>query len=1137
MQFTKTSHDESAEDTPKPKRHGGCLLKLFIWLVVIPFILIACLPLILSTAPVRNFALNIINSKLGADVELKIDNWSFGWFTQQRIQTVYFRDRTKQTIAHIDAITIDRGLFSLLPIGEVNLGKITLDTPYISCALPPPQKPAENISQTKTISSQYTPTVQVASEDHAAKPTVIFISTLTAQIFVKNGEISLNNDSFIIKQINSEIAVTTEKTPDSFKLDCSLGGGRIDLNVKTPSFMDFLGDDKQRGKIEGSINIKNLQLPALVPLIEYYTQNKWIHAGVFNGSVKFSGNPFNDLTAEGNIAANTLSLISSPTAAHPSVPANVTADFSVQKTHDTLIVQRAQLTSPWANLSAAVRSDPQNILAAIKLGASLPAIARDFGPLLKLSDALVVQKGTLTAELNASGTREELATTLTANTSDLALSVNNTPLKLTPSPSLNLKALLRPARLGASEIETLTFKSPFAEITGSGNMEKASLKASLDLSRFSRDFGKIVTNLPPLYGSASLDLDTYMESSQHIRLKSAGSFKDIVAELKPGKRVIMDHGTATFDTNLMLSNETKLLGVENAQAKLAWDGSECTATWQEFLLADKSLKGFAASFKSTLPTLRKTAGAFVSAEVWSKFKSFEGNIIANVTAEKINDKASFKLSSALQQLKVATKDIQLIEHDIRLNSTGTVDLKAGALQLKDTACKSKLFTADIPALSFVKEPLQVKGNGTATLNLGQLDMSAAPGRPTFKGTLTSKFSGEQDKLQLDATLTGFEFSKSNQVVFVEKNGSFNTALQFVDQGKTIRIDSSTLNSTLAKMSASGTIRNPSSTCETALKGNLGINFAEVTKLLHAKGQDKITMSGFEMRPFSLGGNLMPAPKEFMALGKAEGSIYIGNITATGLNLSAADLHYNLNKGLLKITYAPACNGGRMNITPTLTASTTPMVLTFPAGTKLLDNVGITQLFASDILTYINPLLKNLGSATGTASLTLNQFSTPLGEELKTGMTFDSQLELFNFGFTLGGVFTQLGDLMKLGNKTLGFTHHKMRVACRNGRVYPDPMVFSIVATELRCEGSIGLDNTVDSKLSFGLSEPIVGSQLYPFAKGTIISIPIKGTLNALEVNFSDAQNVITQIGKNLIKNVLQQPEKIGDALQNLFKKK
>ncbi len=99
-------------EDPAPTKGGKRLLKIFLTLIIVIMALIALLPTIASTAPVRNMIVGRINSAI--DGKLGIDSWSFGWFTHNRINGITFSDQAQGLDARVKEISISKGLLAIL---------------------------------------------------------------------------------------------------------------------------------------------------------------------------------------------------------------------------------------------------------------------------------------------------------------------------------------------------------------------------------------------------------------------------------------------------------------------------------------------------------------------------------------------------------------------------------------------------------------------------------------------------------------------------------------------------------------------------------------------------------------------------------------------------------------------------------------------------------------------------------------------------------------------------------------------------------------------------------------------------------------------------------------------------------------
>lgn len=1112
MQFSKTIDDDddvlNVGDEPKRR---GCLFYAMLLIFVLPILLLAAAPSILSTSTARN----LILARL--DLPLSIRGWSFGWFAQQTVSGIVYKDDASGIAVQVEQISVSKGLVGLIPFGGLNLGRIEVRRPKIAYTLPAPaaKKPGQK-PLTETGGTKF------------ALP----ISDITGEFDITGGELrigGLSTETFEVTAFNFNLNLASMKAPAQLKVSFGAAGGTVqaEASIQSPTAL-LNGDFSKLGTT--SVSIKNIDLNAFSPIVTAATGRDWIERGLLNGNFRATAHSLDSIDGEGALALTGFSL-NLPGAQKPTQPSDLSLKINGSKSKNLMLLRSFSLTSPWLNAAAAAELSGSEIKTfELKTGISLPAIATDFGPLLKLGQNVTIRNGTAIVQVKATGKPENLFVDFSAQTQNLEFSVEGQPLVMNPSPSCRVKGTFDTKNPLKSIVDELRIQTPFASVSGAGSLQKVSAQALLDLTAFTRDFRKIIPTLPALYGKFSVAANT-LSVSDSISVNVSAQGENLIIESAPGVKIMPDNLKFSFAGTIPVVTNTPQSRIDRAQTRLSWDGFETECAWDKLTLNPLGLSGFSGSLKTSLPCLRRTFGPALPADFWTQFKKFNGIILVNTSAETAGGKTAFNLETALQRLVVETAAVRINEQDLRIKTAGIFNTKTSALTFSTLSVDAKILRLKGEDITIVQKPLSIAGSLSGEMTLADLRGIVANELPQMEGALKFGFRGDKEKLILSTTLSNFILHGTNGVAFTEEQATLNLLVKTPENTDAFDIREVAFVSSLGKVSGAGTVKDASKTCRITFSGQAGINYDEVTKLAAAYGSKDFILSGYEMRPFELSGHLLPAPKEFLALGSARGRIAIGSIVGKGVQIKPADCEFSLDKGLLRLDYAPEMNSGKLRLNPIINVAAVPMTLTFPTDSRILDRIETTSPLVGGVMAYINPLFKNVVTSEGRVSFTLKSFATPLDASFKQEMKFNSVMELNDFYFIPSGAFRSILEFARLSSDAgIGFKQYAINIACYDGRIRPDPMKFSVLGSELVSKGSVGLDQTVEYEISFGLSERIVGSQLYPFAKGQIITLPISGTLSALKVNFTSAEKFIGNLGKQILK---KSAAAFGDLLNSL----
>lgn len=157
------------------------LLKWLGWTCVVLVVLILLLPTVLSFGVTRNIALNIVNDTI-APAKLEVEDWSFGWFTEQSVEGIHYRDETKGVDAQVKSVRLS-SLWKLIPLGQMTVD-VEVDSPAVALFTPPPSPPEPPQPPQPVVEAQ--PASQPQTPAPEAEPFKLPDWAVKAHIVVKN---------------------------------------------------------------------------------------------------------------------------------------------------------------------------------------------------------------------------------------------------------------------------------------------------------------------------------------------------------------------------------------------------------------------------------------------------------------------------------------------------------------------------------------------------------------------------------------------------------------------------------------------------------------------------------------------------------------------------------------------------------------------------------------------------------------------------------------------------------------------------------------------------------------------------------------------------------------------------------------
>jgi hypothetical protein len=1044
------------------ERKPGCLLGLVRLLLVLLLPLaavVALLPTLMSSDAGRQWALKKVNAAV-SPAELSVGRWSLGWFTAPVLEKVGYADAARGADVKVEQVAFDRGLLRLLPIGVLNLGRVTLKNPAASVSLMPvPQKtkskPGEKSGQGGFF---FLPVVDVAAE-----------------LTLENGRVTVAGRAptpFEAQQVNGTVTLESFRKPIAVQTQMKVGGGTLALEGRVQSLKDLVGSQVFEEPEKLTLKAVGVDLAAFGPLIQHASGEPWVRSGVAEGALTVVISGAEQFKVEGGMLVNGLSVAGGRQAPSPTGDLALMVDVAYDK--KVVSVKKFDLSSPWlrANASGTLR---QGTKAGVMAGAisakaesDLAAVARDFGPALGLSKGFRMQKGRLLATLELAGTDQAVVVGANLTTVDLAMTIEGEPLVLKPAPSLVFKASFPYGRW--PEVETFHLKAPFADLYGSGQFDAAVVKGKLDLTRFSHDFKRMLKNAPPMVGSIYVDLATKREADR-VAVTAFMKMADVAAELSPGQRLVVPQGTLKAEGRVPMKDGKPEREVQDANFEFTLESGKLSGGWKRLALAQQDralvLRGFSLTSDMELGSVRRLLGGFIPAGIQRRMTAWQGHVIVNATAEAANGGVKARMNAAGQKIVAGVDGGVWHVPDVRL-----------------------------------------------------------------EGALTQ--NGPKEGVRLEAAVTGSgALERDGAAVFVERDARLAVDAQFAPDNNSVRFSKFDLSSGLFEVQAQGDVTELATRCVVAAKGKASVDFGAVTQLLMAKGIDEFQMTGRGMREFRFAAPVAGGLATVFSEGAFTGAAYVGSFKGLGLTAGPADAAFALEKGRLKVAYAPALNGGKLRLVPEVAVERETTAYSLPAQTRLLENVRITQEMVDTLLVNMNPLFKGSKVRNGTVTLDMKSSRLVSGMTPDKGVAADMVVLFKDLDLALGPQLRELLTMLKVKDHTYTVDQLPVHIVVKDGRIHMDPVRMVFDKQPVTFGGWVAFDGTIKYLIEVPLTDRLAGGTGGKLLKGMTIKIPVTGTVDEPRLDTSVLQNTIGSLIQSAVGE--KAVEKIGTFLEQLQK--
>lgn len=1084
----------------KPRRTGPRVwLRVLLVLVLILLLLVGLLPRLLSLAPFRHMILAKVNARL-APATLAVEDWSLRWFGGMSMAGLKFTDAARHADVQVLKITTSGGLFDMLPMGNINLGTITVDSPQVTVRLP--EKGADE---------------EEPAAEPVAPPAARHVPQLCGKLMVQGGRIEVlgaGATPFVIEHVKLNTDVKSMRDPVAVNLAAFVpwkdDAGDISIEGSVPRPEYFLtGGAPSQERLK--LVVKQLDLQGFRALLESLTGQPWLRSGMANGSILLSYRGREAAQVQADMSVTQLSI--EPPGKPISPPGDIRLLAELDYADGRLKIDQLACASPWLSLQADGQFALQPDANARRIGnlegkaeIDLQALTRDFGSLLQLRDDFRVERGRMRLDAVLSGTPEALEVKVGLVSSNLALRSGAELFELQPAPTARIHVVLPYEQ--ALEVRELLVDLPFAHVTGKGRMDDAAARVVVDLAAFTKDFRRVLTNCPVMSGVVVADFKTHAEGGR-VTLEASAAASGVSSKWQDGRSLALNKGTLKVSCRAPLVNGRPLPDVTDIQVSLESDAGSISGSVarlvagvsnQPPILVDGQFRS-----EMDLAAARRFAGPFLPQLPVDA--ALAGKVVSAITASMAGGVAKVRVNTVAQDLRLLTTAWDVREDDLRLLLSVDADLTRRAVKVFDTRLKSRLVNMDVPdwqtQLPGQGQVMTMQGSARGEVNLAVLSgwqragKSGAP--PQVEGKLTFQAQGASERqrvaITLQAALDSFRYAATNGTPFVEPHAELGLKATLPDDARRLTLELLSLKSSLADLEAKGAVESLTNKPLADLSGTVGVDFGNVNKLLRARGLKYPVVAGHKMRPFTVSGPVDGGMASLLSYGKANATVYLESAAAYGLTAAPADFGATLAKGILRVDYQPSLNQGKLIFTPSVEVSRVPMLLSFPPKTRLLQGVQLTQEMLDQGLVLLLPLLHGSSVLGGTVDLTFQECQVPLGASITNDMTFQTALTLHNVRLAPAGTIGTIFDITGHSGKEITIAQYEITADCQHGRVKPSDLVLQVSGSPVTLSGSVGLNGALAYTAVVPLSKSLVGKELGKYLAGESLHVPITGTIS------------------------------------------
>jgi hypothetical protein len=526
---------------------GVCLLLVALVAVA------GVLPVVLSGGKVQAWLQARVNQELGETQQVSWGRFSLGWFGEQRIEDVVFRDQGLALT--IDRITIDRGLLAIVG-RDLRLGQITIEQPRIAVVLPALEEDGQpepesavwpavtvNDAEAKPGNRSADVSVDAAARDASVAEQVPFRLPVDIRgaVVVRNGSVQVTNatatdqmrwEDMLLKADFRQGLRQALDLQFAAKLDHASGKGDVAVALTARIFQSDGSFDSGSFATDLFVDMRNINLASMAWIPHEQAGVPMLH-GILDTKLEFRVAGMEQAQVALLVALRDPAVFGGWLGSDRLAPGDITIHAQGKWQERVLRLDAIRLDNPLVQLSAAGTLDASRDAAypvgrvSMESSVNLAGILEQLHQTLSLHEGLVLEEGRVLAKasLDSDGARAALRG-----------SVEIPHVRaLNDQQVLAFENLLK-AQVGLAmspdgpEIEELVLQTAFAHVQGKGNLDALEFSGKVDLGA-ARQMAAHFVDLGSQVLSGSVSIEGALQKSS----AEAGAFR--VAATSEGLRL------------------------------------------------------------------------------------------------------------------------------------------------------------------------------------------------------------------------------------------------------------------------------------------------------------------------------------------------------------------------------------------------------------------------------------------------------------------------------------------------------------------------------------------------------------------------------------------------------------------------
>lgn len=1117
------------------------VISLITGLLVVAMILIALLPAIVSSNMMKPFVVKIINQKLPG--QLQLDSWSAGWFGGIEVQGIVYDDQADGFFARVPEIKTEKGFLGLIMAGS-KLGKVDISDPAIVFFL---------LDKADARDSDQSPSDAPAPDSGPSEKEDRFTPAFYGNLNITNASISTagpdGNEKVVARNLDLTLDAPGPGIPISYRFSTVSGDGSG--RASGDGSLALAADDPlnmQKAQSDSRLKIENWELEDVFAIIAARAAVPEAQ-GRMNVDVSLTGGNAESLKMVGQLAIKTLKLKGAPLGSDTPAVRDIVIKLDGTGNNKGLAINNLTFRSSLANGSAGgnLDSEDQKQLSG-KVDIDLAEAFAQFPASLKLREGTRITKGRMVLSADVKTGRAGTSFGADARIDRLQGTSAGKNISWNKPVTVNARGDKGPEGL---QLENLSLRSSFLNADGRGNMRNMQVDLSADLKAALEEIRKFI-EIKQWDGSGKLTLNLKLDAKTENLNQATLKLKIDDFVLSRNRRPILGRQTVRADLTAAVQAADARANSKLLQPTLIIQSSVASGT-----VTAQRVQGTASNFFPDATALNLD-GDINLQQLSSLLKNLD--VLSPQTVmtgqSRVNTSGNLKKGRlALENARIDTREFMyrqdnkiIRENHVILTTRGQFDLNNQSLRLAPVDIDGQAGKVHIPVLAiadWTNAQQNMKINGQTDMDLNQLaqgygDFLQLPENTQFFGNGHFEFDMDfadpkAQYLKLQGQLVPFKLISSTLPTISEKKVTLNADVTRSPDGRNMTINNVDLESNALSLNASGTLNRVGKNKVLDAKGTMKPDLELVSDYLKKSGQSRVAFSGNKATPFTLKmvsiGDRWEDPLQHLDFA---GEVHVTAIEAYGLKLTPNDVPVRVAGAAAGAKLESPANGGQLDFQPTIDLRREPYILSFKENTDLLKDVQITEGLINGLLAAIHPLFKDAVVPDGLLGLKMKHFSWPLAEKYRNQATFAGTLKLNGVKLNSTPFLAGLLKIMGISERQLSMADQEIDFEAQNGRIALSPMTLDAEGYQLKMQGSIGFDNTLDFIARIPVTDRMVGKEAYQFLQGTTLNVPIRGSADKPRIDENALQRATADLMQQALRKNLEKGAQ--DLLKNLFKK-